>query len=258
MSHYFLDIQYMLRMQLATWNGCPFHFYILSIITKITVCPGSSYPCSNLLQKMGHYFLDIQQLNVDHIQVQGSLSLSLPNFLNIYLLYVQEVVTRFIYLVTYYLKWVTPSKLLHKFGQTSLTHSKEKAKAPLTTVKLTVRGVFRGGAQGHYPFHFFLGKSPPPQIFWKNAPRKTLSVLEIGYKEGILVKMSPIFQIFPQIFTWESFRPPNQTILLGLTVEADNHDCTMCPKSSDPIYVVTYYIKWVTTSWTDGKTSDNS
>ena len=27
-------------------------------------------------------------------------------------------------------------------------------------------------------------------------------------------------------------------------------DCTVCPRSSDPFYVVTYYIKWVTTSWT--------
>ena len=26
---------------------------------------------------------------------------------------------------------------------------------------------------------------------------------------------------------------------------------TVCPRSSDPLYVVTYYIKWVTTSWTD-------
>ena len=24
----------------------------------------------------------------------------------------------------------------------------------------------------------------------------------------------------------------------------------MCPRSSDPFYLVTYYIKWVTTSWT--------
>ena len=35
---------------------------------------------------------------------------------------------------------------------------------------------------------------------------------------------------------------------------------TVCPRSSDPFYIVTYYIKWVTTSWTystswtDGKT----
>ena len=25
---------------------------------------------------------------------------------------------------------------------------------------------------------------------------------------------------------------------------------TMCPRSSDPFYIVTYYIKWFTTSWT--------
>ena len=27
----------------------------------------------------------------------------------------------------------------------------------------------------------------------------------------------------------------------------------MCPRSRDSSYLVTYYIKWVTTSWTDGK-----
>ena len=27
---------------------------------------------------------------------------------------------------------------------------------------------------------------------------------------------------------------------------------TVCPRSSDPFHIVTYYIKWVTTSWTDG------
>ena len=28
---------------------------------------------------------------------------------------------------------------------------------------------------------------------------------------------------------------------------------TICPGSSDPFFIVTYYIKWVTTSWTDGR-----
>ena len=28
------------------------------------------------------------------------------------------------------------------------------------------------------------------------------------------------------------------------------HVCTVCPRSSDPFYIVTYYIKLVTTSWT--------
>ena len=27
-------------------------------------------------------------------------------------------------------------------------------------------------------------------------------------------------------------------------------DTTMCPRSSDPFYIVTYYMKWITTSWT--------
>ena len=26
---------------------------------------------------------------------------------------------------------------------------------------------------------------------------------------------------------------------------------TVCPRSSDPFYIVSYYIKWVTTSWTN-------
>ena len=26
---------------------------------------------------------------------------------------------------------------------------------------------------------------------------------------------------------------------------------TACPRNSDQFYIVTYYIKWVTTSWTD-------
>ena len=28
---------------------------------------------------------------------------------------------------------------------------------------------------------------------------------------------------------------------------------TVCPRSSDPFYIVSYYIKWVTTSWTYSK-----
>ena len=29
-----------------------------------------------------------------------------------------------------------------------------------------------------------------------------------------------------------------------------DHIYTICPRSSYPIYIVRYYIKWVTTSWT--------
>ena len=28
---------------------------------------------------------------------------------------------------------------------------------------------------------------------------------------------------------------------------------TVCPSSSDPFYLVSYYVKWVTTSWTYGR-----
>ena len=31
---------------------------------------------------------------------------------------------------------------------------------------------------------------------------------------------------------------------------------TVCPRSSDPLYLVSYYIKWVTTSWTYGRWVD--
>ena len=47
--------------------------------------------------------------------------------------------------------------------------------------------------------------------------------------------------------------------LLGHTVGQDylgqvtiNNGHTICPGSSDPFYIVSYYIKWVTTSWTHG------
>ena len=36
----------------------------------------------------------------------------------------------------------------------------------------------------------------------------------------------------------------------------NNYKChspfTVCPRSSDPFYIVAYYIYWVTISWTDG------
>ena len=31
-----------------------------------------------------------------------------------------------------------------------------------------------------------------------------------------------------------------------------SHGISVGPRSSDPIHIVTYYIKWVTSSWTDG------
>ena len=43
-------------------------------------------------------------------------------------------------------------------------------------------------------------------------------------------------------------------ILLSIcqSLVAEVSSCTACQRSSTPLYIVTYYIKWVTTSWTDG------
>ena len=41
-------------------------------------------------------------------------------------------------------------------------------------------------------------------------------------------------------------------------VEKKFTQITVCPRSSDPFYVVTNYIKRVTTSWTDGRTKGES
>ena len=38
---------------------------------------------------------------------------------------------------------------------------------------------------------------------------------------------------------------PNQGGIQGCRI-----NCTVCPRSSDPFYIVSYYIKCVTTSWT--------
>ena len=35
--------------------------------------------------------------------------------------------------------------------------------------------------------------------------------------------------------------------------DTDSYYITVCPRSSDPFYIVTYYIKWVTTSWTHSR-----
>ena len=41
---------------------------------------------------------------------------------------------------------------------------------------------------------------------------------------------------------------PSDKLISGLTIYTYIH--TVCPTSSDPFYIVSYYIRWVTTSWT--------
>ena len=42
------------------------------------------------------------------------------------------------------------------------------------------------------------------------------------------------------------------SILLPIDIKAKI--CTVCPGSSDPFYIVSYYINWVTSSWTYSRT----
>ena len=44
----------------------------------------------------------------------------------------------------------------------------------------------------------------------------------------------------------------NERTLVGVAVKkySFSYSTTVCPGSSDPFYVVTYYIQWITTSWT--------
>ena len=43
---------------------------------------------------------------------------------------------------------------------------------------------------------------------------------------------------------------PGSTMSLNEVNHSHSINYTVCPGSSDPFYIVTYYIKWVTTSWT--------
>ena len=40
------------------------------------------------------------------------------------------------------------------------------------------------------------------------------------------------------------------TWLYGLRIFTGSDHITVCPRSSDPFYILSYYIKWVTISWT--------
>ena len=57
-----------------------------------------------------------------------------------------------------------------------------------------------------------------------------------------------IFQYLPgKEIVSASYPPTPDNRMRGQTLHLY---CTVCPGNSDPFYIVTYYIKWVTTSWT--------
>ena len=43
------------------------------------------------------------------------------------------------------------------------------------------------------------------------------------------------------------------TIYKQMDKSSQSFYISVCPRSRDPIYIVSYYINWVTTSWTDGR-----
>ena len=60
--------------------------------------------------------------------------------------------------------------------------------------------------------------------------------------------------LFSTVFTKQVFGFNNSAQFL-LILSMGN---TICPRSSDPYCIVSYYIKWVTTSWTYNKSSRKS
>ena len=44
----------------------------------------------------------------------------------------------------------------------------------------------------------------------------------------------------------------SQKMRIQLDPDPTPHLHPVCQRSSDPLYIVTNYIEWVTTSWTDG------
>ena len=44
----------------------------------------------------------------------------------------------------------------------------------------------------------------------------------------------------------------DEMVFFGKKRRRRKKEITICPRSSGPFYIASYYIKWVTSSWTDG------
>ena len=76
-------------------------------------------------------------------------------------------------------------------------------------------------------------KGAPPESFWSWLCRK----------------LCCINSLFPAILNQNILERRDTAACKG-NILPDLGPCTICPRSSDPSYIVTYHIKWVTTSWT--------
>ena len=98
-----------------------------------------------------------------------------------------------------------------------------------------------------YPF-LALGSSPSPPL--RLCPNLTSHHLEVicyfngqGYALGAILFLNFLKTITKKTKTLEMYN-------LSFHFHFISQSYTVCPGSSDPLYIVTYYIKWVTTSWT--------
>ena len=71
------------------------------------------------------------------------------------------------------------------------------------------------------------------------------------------VNIGLLFNVLCFFFVIQSFVVQKKRSNLSATKIRSNREKadkknTECPRGSDPFYIVTYYMKWVTTSWTDG------
>ena len=66
---------------------------------------------------------------------------------------------------------------------------------------------------------------------------------------GVLRNRKP-FGTYSKLVFFLLILPLQLHISICLSISTDI--CTICPRSSDPFYMITYYMKWVTTSWTAG------
>ena len=70
-------------------------------------------------------------------------------------------------------------------------------------------------------------------------------------------KESDLYLFWNQILICRSVRHSACAISILLRRVRYLKQYTVCSRSSDPFCIVTYYIKWVTTSWTDGRIYDD-
>ena len=90
---------------------------------------------------------------------------------------------------------------------------------------------------------FAAPKSPPPAAGWAVEPKAPVEP-KAGAAEVAVAPKPPGNKYYNEPSVSCESRGP---FSIGGKL-LDHH--TVCPRSSDPFYIVTNYIKWVTTSWT--------